>query len=200
MTAYHSTEIGTEVGESLLPFRHLETLDDIPREIAENRICSEFPESMSAEKLSALREIPDVFEMPEEFTKSAKEAGIYETEGVLGYSTKLEDPAHILKGGDVSKEIATLIHEDLHRLTHPETLREMRESQTHRDLYEGVTEYFTAKASQDLHDFQPGECYPMQVEAARQLAGEVGDQALRDWFFKHELSNELRQAIDRLNV
>lgn len=200
MTAYRSTEIGTEVGESSLPSRHLETLDDIPREIAEKRMVSEFPESVSGEKLATLREIPDVFEKPEEFAKSANEAGLHETEGVLGYSTKLEDPAHILKDGDVGKEIATLIHEDLHRMTHPETLREMRESRDRRDLYEGVTEYLTEKAAEDLHSFQPGECYPEQVESARQLAAEVGDQALRDWFFKHELTNELRQALDRLHA
>lgn len=199
MTAHRSTELGSEVGEETLPERHIETLDDIPREIAEKRLQSEFSESIGHEKFGTLREIPDILEKPEDFAKSANDAGLKQIEGVLGYSTKLEDPAHVLKEGDVGKEIATLIHEDLHRLTHPETLREMRSSEEQRNLYEGVTEYFTSKAAENLHGFKPGEVYPEQVEAARQLASEVGEQSLRDWFFKHELSTELSQALERLH-
>lgn len=192
-----SSELGSEASESQLPDRRLETLDDIPREIAERRLHAEYSNSISPEKFEKLREIPDLLEKPDDFVESAREAGIKSTEGILGYSTQLEDPAHVLKA-DVGKEIATLIHEDLHRMTHPETLREVHANESLRDLYEGVTEHFTIRAADGLHGFKAGECYPEQVEAAEKLSTEVGDEALRDWFFKHELTEELSQALDRL--
>ena len=61
---------------------------------------------------------------------------------MCGWSTKLESPAHVLKN-DVPTEIATLIHEDTHRMTHQETLREMTATPERRALYEGITELFT---------------------------------------------------------
>lgn len=190
------SELGSEIRESQTPERRLETLDDIPREIAERRLHAEYSNSILPEKFGKLREAPDLLEKPDDFVHNAREAGINSTEGVLGYSTQLEDPAHVLKA-DVGQEIATLIHEDLHRMTHPETLREVHANESLRDLYEGVTEHFTIRAADGLQGFKAGECYPGQVEAAEKLSTEVGDEALRDWFFKHELTEELRQALDR---
>ena len=179
-----------------MPERKIETLDDIPREIAEKRIQNEFGSDVSADGLRALHESPDRIEKTGDFEKTAREAGLEHTEGVLGYSTRPEDPAHVLKG-DVGREIATLIHEDLHRLTHPETLREVQSNPELHKLYEGATERFTERTAASLHGFQPGECYPEQVKNAEKLATEVGDQSVRDWFFKHELSEELSQALER---
>ena len=197
MTTRSSTEIGTETSETSLPERHIETLDDIPREIAEKRIQNEFGGDVSADGLRVLRENPDQIEKSRDFKDSAREAGLENTEGVLGFSTRPEDPAHILKG-DVGREIATLIHEDLHRLTHPETLRDAHSNPGLNDLYEGATERFTERAAAGLHRFEPGECYPEQVKDADKLASEVGDQTVRDWFFKHELSEDLSRALERI--
>jgi|GEM_PF-3196619 len=176
---------------------HLESLDDIPREIAGRRLQGEFGQHLSPETLEGLRDTPDLLENSEDFAASSKETGLSNTEGVLGWSTRLENPAHVLKG-DVGREIATLIHEDLHRATHPETLRQVHANHALGELYEGVTEHFTEQASDGLYGFQPGEIYPEQTEAARLLSGEVGEEALRDWFFKHELNEELRLALERL--
>jgi hypothetical protein len=178
-----------------LPTR-LESLDDIPREIAIRRLQGEFGDHLSEETSEELRDTPDLLENSEDFAASAKETGLSNTEGVLGWSTRLENPAHVLKG-DVGREIATLIHEDLHRSTHPETLREIGNDPALRDLYEGITEHFTERAAAGLHGFNPGEVYPEQVEAARLLENEVGEGELRDWFFRHELSEDLQRAIDR---
>jgi len=175
----------------------LETRDDIPREIAIRRIEEEFSESIDQQNVATLKEIPDEIENPDEFSENAKLVGMENTDQVLGYASNLEDPAHV-KRGDVGEEIATLIHEDLHRLTHDETRSDMLSSEERRDLYEGITEYFTSKAAKGLHDYEGGECYPEQVENARKLADEVGDEALRNWFFKHELSDEIDQALKRL--
>jgi hypothetical protein len=38
------------------------------------------------------------------------------------------------------------------------------------------------------------------VESVRQAADEVGEQGLRDWFFKHEVSEELQKALDRMQT
>ena len=197
MTTNRSTELGSETGENPFLGRKLETLDDIPREIADRRLLSEFGPWIAPEKSEIVRNTSDVLEKPEEFAESAKRAGLQDPEGVLGYSTKLEDPAHVLKS-DVGMEIATLIHEDLHRFTSPETLKEIYADPELRQLYEGVTERFTEQAAQGLHGFQPGEIYPKQVEAAGQIASEVGDQALRDWYFRHEVAEDLQKALDRL--
>jgi hypothetical protein len=48
MTTRSPNEIGSETGETTLPERHIETLDDIPREIAEKRIQGEFGGDVSA--------------------------------------------------------------------------------------------------------------------------------------------------------
>lgn len=177
--------------------KRLESLDDIPREIAVRRLQGEFGEHLSEETSEGLRDTPDLLENSEDFAASAKETGLSNTEGVLGWSTRLEDSAHVLKG-DVGREIATLIHEDLHRSTHPETLRQVNANPALSDLYEGVTEHFTELASNGLHGFRVGEVYPEQTEAARLLSGEVGEEGLRDWFFKHELNEALRLALERL--
>ncbi len=201
MTTHRSNELGSEADEipAISGGRHLETLDDIPREIADRRLHAEFGADIAPEPSELLHERPDVLESPEDFARSAKAAGLNDSEGILGWSTRPEDPAHVLKG-DVGREIATLIHEDLHRATHPETLRETGNDPAMRDLYEGVTEHFTERAAAGLHGFQPGEVYPEQVEAARLLEDEVGEGELRDWFFRHELREEFRQIIDRLNA
>jgi hypothetical protein len=197
MTTRSPNEIGSETGETNLSERRIETFDDIPREIAEKRIQGEFGGDVSADGLRALRESPDRIEKSGDFRDSAREAGLKHTEGVLGFSTRPEDPAHVIRG-DVGREIATLIHEDLHRLTHPETLRDTRSTPELHNLYEGATERFTERAAAGLHGFEPGECYPEQVKNAEKLASEVGDQSVRDWFFKHELSEELSQALERI--
>ncbi|MEM6915000.1 MAG: hypothetical protein AAF491_00435 [Verrucomicrobiota bacterium] len=177
---------------------HLETIDDIPREIADRRMHAEFGDHITPAVTETIRESPDHLESPEDFARSASKQGIENVEGVLGWSTRPEDPAHVLKG-DVGQEIATLIHEDLHRATHPETLHETASHPELRELYEGITEHFTEQASEGIHGFRKGEAYPEQVESARRLAAEVGEEALRDWFFKHELTDELRQALERLS-
>jgi hypothetical protein len=193
-----STELNSETSEKPFPSRKLESLDDIPREIADRRIHAVFGDLIASEKSEIVREKPDVLEKSEEFVESAKKIGLQNTEGVLGYSTKLEEPAHILKG-DVGTEIATLIHEDLHRLTHPETMREMTSTESRGRLYEGITEHLTEKASAGLHGFRPGEVYQDEVHHAEDVIGEIGEQNLRDYFFKHEFSDDIQKAIERLS-
>jgi len=196
MSNQQATELCSETTE--IPFigRKLESLDDIPREIADRRLHVEFGEFIAPEKSETVRNIPDVLETPEEFSESAKKVGLEDTRGILGWSTDLEAPAHVLKG-DVGREIATLIHEDLHRFTHPETMRKMHENPALCDTYEGITEYLTQQAAEGLHGHEPGECYPEQVESARQLAAEVGEIELRKYFFQHEMADEVGKALKR---
>jgi hypothetical protein len=201
MTAI-SSELGTENGETAEkfdPVRRIESLDDITREIADRRIHAEFGESTDPERRELLREIPDRIENDEEFEKAAQAHGIDDTEGLRGFATRPEDPAHVRRMEDVATRIATEGHEDLHRLTHPETLRETSENRALKEFYEGLTEYLTGQAMEGLHEYQSGEVYPEQVESVRQLAEEVGEQSLRDWFFKHEVSEELQRALDQLS-
>ena len=192
-------ELGGETGKLPLEGRKIESLDDIPREIADRRLHAEFGENISSEKADKIRENPDRMEKKEAFEESAKKAGMEQTEGVLGWSTDLESPAHVLKG-EVPEEIATLVHEDLHRLTHPGTLHEMTGSAALRNLYEGITEYLAGNAVEGLHDYQSGRSYPQQVEAAKHLANEVGDDNLRAYFFKHEMADAVASAIDHLGL
>jgi hypothetical protein len=205
MNTYHS-EIGSETRETIETHdrfdigRRIESLDDITREIADRRLHSEFGEHIDPERSRLIREVPDRFENDAEFERSARAHGIHNTEGLLGYMFRPEDPAHILRSKNMAERIATTRHEDFHRETHPETLRDVAENAPLKEFYEGVAEYFTQQAMEGLHEYTPGEVYPEQVEQARQLASEVGEQALRDWFFKHELSEELSQAIERLNA
>ena len=180
--------------------RHIESLDDITREISDRRLHAEFGESIDFERSRLLREVPDRIEKDEQFERSANVHGIDNTEGLRGFATRPEDPAHVRRSADVAERIGTEIHEDLHRMTHPETLREASENPALKDFYEGITQYLTEQAAKGLHEHRTGEVYPEQVETVRQLAGEVGEQALRDWFFKHELSEELSRAIDRINA
>jgi hypothetical protein len=195
-------EIGSETVEAHARFdigRRLESLDDITREISDRRIHSEFGSWIDPEKSALLREIPDKIETDEHFDTSARAHGINDTEGLRGFATRPEDPAYVRRMEDVAQRIGTEGHEDLHRMTHPETLREASENPPLKEFYEGVTEYLNQQAMEGLHKYQPGEVYPEHVEAVRQLAGEVGDEAIRNWFFKHELSEELSHAIERLN-
>lgn len=177
--------------------RRLESVDDIAREISDRRVCAEFKDVLPAERIEVLREIPDRLETSSAFRDSAERAGIKSTEGVLGWSTNLETPAHILKG-DVPREVATLIHEDLHRLTHPETMRELRTTPELKDLYEGITEFLTERAGSDLHGHRSGECYPEQVREAQRLAEEIGETNLRKYYFQNEFREEVHRAIERL--
>lgn len=197
-----SSELGTETRETVEAFdsgRRIESLDDITREIADRRIHAEFGESTDPERSELLREIPDRIENDEEFERAAHAHGIDDTEGLRGFATRPEDPAHVRRMEDVATRIATEGHEDLHRLTHPETLQETSENPALKEFYEGVTEYLTQSAMDGVHEYRPGDVYPEQVENARKLADEVGDQALRDWFFKHELSEEISRALDRIS-
>jgi hypothetical protein len=198
MSNTRSGELSRETGEHRLEERRLETLDDIPREIADRRLHAEFSEFISPEQSKTLRERQDRIEKPEDFKESAKKAGLDHTEDVIGWSTNLESPAHVLKG-EIPKEVTTLIHEDLHRFTHPETLKEMRASPELHELYEGVTEYLTDRAATGLHDYKAGEFYPEQVKTAEKLAAEVGETNLRKFFFQHELTEEVEKALDQLS-
>lgn len=197
MSDYRNSELGGETGEREVPERRIESLDDITREIADRRLHLEFSEHISPEKAEALRETPDRIEKPEEFAEEARKAGIENSDGVVGFAKDLESPAHIRKD-EVPKEIATGIHEDLHRLTHPETLREMTSHPATRELYEGITEYFTERAVEGLHEHRSGEAYPEQVRAAEKLAWEVGEGDLRKYFFQNEMSEELERALQRI--
>lgn len=196
MKTASSAEISHEVEEASITERRIESLDDIVREIADRRLMSEFQESIPPERAEVVRECSDQIELPDEFEKEAIEAGIADTRGVLGWSTNLESPAHVLRN-DVPTEIATLIHEDTHRMTHKETLREMTATPAHRALYEGITELFTQQAAKGLHESAPGECYTEEVALAEKLMSEVGDQSLRDYFFKHEMVDQVQKAIER---
>lgn len=197
-----SSELGTETRETLDTFdigRRIESLDDITREITDRRIHAEFGESTDPERSKLLREIPDRIENDEEFEKAAQAHGIDDTEGLRGFATRPEDPAYVRRMEDVATRIATEGHEDLHRLTHPETLRETSENPALKEFYEGVTEYLTQSAMNGLNEYLPGDVYPQQVETVRALADEIGDQTLRDWFFKHEVSRELQQVLDGIH-
>ena len=196
MKSDSNTEIGRETEEARTPEHCIESLDDIVREIADRRLSAEFSESVPPERAEVVRANTDRIERTEEFERSARNAGVTDTSGVLGWSTDLESPAHVLKN-DVSTEIATLIHEDLHRTTHQETLREMTATPELRSLYEGITERFTQHAAVGLNEYVPGKCYPDEVRHAEELVGEVGDQKLRDYFFKHEMAEEVQRAIER---
>jgi hypothetical protein len=195
------TEVGSEATDCRSPersdSRHLESLDDIVREIADRRINAEFGDFIPPERVQTLRDVPDELETGEAFDRSAEKAGLGNTTGVLGWSTHLEAPAHVLKG-EVPVEVATLVHEDLHRLTHAETLREFTATPELRNLYEGVTECLTEQAVHDLHEHKSGECYPEQMQEAKRLSEIVGESDLRRYYFDHEVSNEVRQAIERL--
>jgi hypothetical protein len=192
-----STEISHEVKEAPITEHRIESLDDIVREIADRRLASEFRDSIPPERAEVVRARPDRIEPTDEFEREARTAGIKETSGVLGWSTNLESPAHIMKN-EVPTEIATLIHEDAHRMTHQETLREMTATPERRAIYEGITELFTQQAANGLHEFVPGECYTDEVALAEKLMSEVGEQTLRDYFFKHELFGEVQKAIERV--
>ncbi len=192
-----STEISHEVKEAPITEHRIESLDDIVREIADRRLASEFRDSIPPERAEVVRVHPDRIEPTDEFEREARTAGIKETSGVLGWSTNLESPAHIMKN-DVPTEIATLIHEDAHRMTHQETLREMTATPERRAIYEGITELFTQQAANGLHEYVPGECYPNEVGRAEELVTEVGEQKLRDYFFKHEMAKEVQRAIEQV--
>lgn len=179
--------------------RRLESLDDIVREISDRRVSAEFKDVLPADRIEVLREIPDRLETSSVFRDSAERAGIKRTEGVLGWSTNLETPAHILKG-DVPREVSTVIHEDLHRLTHPETMRELTTTPALKDLYEGITEFLTERAVSDLHGHKSGECYPEQVREAQRLTEEIGETDLRKYYFQNEFGEEVRRAIERLET
>ena len=61
-----------------------------------------------------------------------------------------------------------------------------------------ITEYLTEHAVEGLHEYKAGECYPEQVAQAKELAAEVGEPALRKFFFEHEMNDELAKAIERI--
>jgi hypothetical protein len=197
MTSERSVESFEDNSEQPSPLQNLESLDDISRDIADQRLSATYSDVIPPERMDVLHEHPDRIETRDQFDRAAVEAGILDTDGVLGWSTDLESPAHVLKG-DVAEEISTLVHEDLHRLTAPETMAQMTASPELRDLYEGVTEFLTEKAVDDLHEHQAGRCYPEEVELAGTLAEDVGEPALEKFYFEHDFADEVGAAIDRL--
>ncbi|HPA16170.1 MAG TPA: hypothetical protein PLU30_00385 [Verrucomicrobiae bacterium] len=197
MTQHRSTELRDETGVRAPANRTLETLDDIPREIADRRLHAEFGEHISPQKSEAIRDRPDRIEGSAEFQEAAKRAGIGGTGDVLGWSTDIESPAHVLRQ-DMAKEIATLIHEDLHRMTDPITRAEITSTDSGSRLYEGITEMYTEKAVKGLHGHKPGECYADSMRHAERVEQFVGDAELRRYFFKHELPENIGRAIDQL--
>ena len=66
MSNTRSNELGTETREDRLVERRLETLDDIPREIADRRLQAEFSGLISPELSEILRERPARIEKPDE--------------------------------------------------------------------------------------------------------------------------------------
>lgn len=184
--------------EPATPMRRLESLDDITREIADRRLERTFQGDVPPQRLSMLAEKPSVIEERETFESAAHQVGIEDIRGLQGFATQPEDPAHVLKM-DMPERIATLEHENLHRLTAPELLREAAHDPELRRLYEGVTEHLAQQASQGLHEYQPGQVYPEAVEDARQFADEVGEDRLRQWYFEHQADPEIQEAIKRLS-
>jgi hypothetical protein len=194
-----NNEIGSESDEVSRHEQHrLESPDDIVREISDRRLHAEFSESIPSDRAEIVRQHPDHIENAAEFRDAAARLAVERTEGVLGISTNLESPAHILRG-EVPVEIATGIHEDLHRLTDERTLREMTATPELRDLYEGMTEFLTERAVTGLHGHESGECYPDAARKAGELADEVGETNLRNYFFQNEMSPEILKAIQRLS-
>lgn len=197
MNHNRSTELHCETGGGRFVGRKLETLDDIPREIADRRLHGEFGEHIPPERSEVLRQHPDKIEPTEAFEAIAHQVGIDRTENVLGWSSDLESPAHVRKG-DVGREIATLIHEDLHRVTHPITRAELSSSESREFLYEGITELYTQRAAEGLHGQESGECYEDNMRHAEALEQMVGNAELRRYYFEHELPETIGRAIERL--
>ena len=174
----------------------IESPDDIVREISRRRVLAEYSADIPPERIQRLIEAPDRLETSDEFQKVAEGEGFTPSERILGWSKDLESPAHVRRG-DVSTEIVTMAHEDLHRMTDPETLREMSASEPTNQLYEGITEYFSEKSVEDLHGHVAGECYPEQVAMAKALADDAGEDSLRAFYFRHELTDGLQKALER---
>jgi hypothetical protein len=185
-------ETGTDPDE----IRELRSLHDIVSEISDRRFDAAFGEDVSLEAREKIQEHPDRIESWEDFDEAARRAGVFDPEAILGFSTRPEEPAHI-REGSVPVEVATKIHEDIHRSTHPETLHEMSATAELLGLYEGLTEYFTQKGVEHLHG-NAEAAYPQELVRAERLAGEVGDEELRGYFFRHEFSEEIEEAIRRL--
>lgn len=175
----------------------IESPDDIIREISRRRMLAEYSSDIPSERLGSLFEVPDQLETPDEFQASAEAEGFTPKESTLGWSTNLESPAHVRRG-EIPREIATMLHEDLHRMTDPETMREMSSSHSLNQLYEGITEYFTEKAVEDLHGHASGECYPEQAELAKAVADDAGEESIRAYYFRHELTDDLKTALNRI--
>lgn len=171
--------------------------EDIVREIADRRFEAAFGPEVPPYVREDIRENTDQIEQSEDFEESAKQAGISAPESVLGFVEKPNEPAHI-RDGPVPVEVATKIHEDLHRATHPETMKEMTSSPEMRELYEGITEYLTQKGLEDLHGNASDCCYQSEVAEAEKLADEVGDSKLQGYIFRNEMADEVERAIQRL--
>lgn len=187
---------GDKAGADRERFHELRSLEDIVSQIADRRFEAALGGDVSPEATKQMREHPDVFDSREDFDEVAKNAGINDPEPVLGFSSRPEEPAHI-KEGPVPVEIATKIHEDIHRSTHPETLREMSSTPELRGLYEGLTEYFTQKGVENLHG-NVEAAYPQELAQAENLVSEAGEDELKGYLFRHEFSEEIIEAIRRL--
>ncbi len=173
------------------------SLNEVAREITRHRMRREFSEHVTPEKWEMLEETPSRIETKADFKHKAVEAGIENTGGVLGWMRRPEEPAHVRRDSEVGM-LATLIHEDLHRLTDPATRAELTRSEEGTRLYEGMTELLATQACEDLRGFKPGECYPEEVAQAELVEREMGERKLRDYFFRHELPQELTAALERM--
>lgn len=176
----------------------IESPDDIIREISRRRMLAEYSTDIPPERIRSLIEAPDQLEKPDQFQGAAEAEGFTPQESTLGWSKNLESPAHVRRS-DVPREVETMVHEDLHRLTDPETMREMSASKPLNDLYEGITEYFSERAVGDLQGHASGECYPEQAELAKTVADDIGEESLRAYYFRHELTPALSSAIEQLS-
>ena len=173
--------------------------DDIVREIADRRFEAAFGSDVPQAVKAEIRENHDKIEKAEDFEKSANQAGISTPENVLGFVERADEPAHI-RDGPVPVEIATKIHEDIHRATHPETMKEMTASPEIQRLYEGITEYLTQKAAEDMHGNASDFAYESEVRDAESLSTEVGEPKLQAYLFRHESTSEIEQALDRIRA
>lgn len=87
---------------------------------------------------------------------------------------------------------ATDAHENLHALAHAE----VRQALGHR-LEEGITQYLASRIMPELRLVGEGVAYPQEVLHAEQLAATVGDEPIRQAYFRGEVG-ELRDAFDRV--
>ena len=112
-----------------------------------------------------------------------------EIERTLGATNTLTrsatvDQNHVLLARSVA-------HERLHQLSNPALGLRMG-----RDLDEGLTDYFAARVTSDLHIPSVAVGYPPQRELAGMLAARIGEGPLAQAYFRGDLQT-LARALDR---